>query len=783
MITTEILDQLEFSKVLSHLATNALTENGKYFLLETRPFISSDLAIKEGGYVSDAKEILIQNDIPPFEYIPDLNEALSRSKIEGTLLKERQILAILSLAEVSRKTYNFLSQTENDSNLKNDFKNRLYVDRNFENRIKKTFTDSGDLADSASVELKSIRREIISKGEQLRKVVGKVLRVLSDSYLVQEEYTTQRDGRIVIPIKAEHKRHVRGFIHSESATGQTVYIEPEETLELNNDILSLHFAERREIERILKNITKSIGDVSESLRGSLAIIARLDAIFAKAKYSIEVIGAFPTFDNNKAIELMDARHPVLIKKLGRKNTVPLSVKIKKNFVVLITGPNAGGKTVVLKTLGLTNIMAQSGMHVPVHPDSNFHWFDDILIDIGDKQSIEDDLSTFSSHLSNINDILSTADENSLILLDEIGTGTDPAEGSALAMAILLQLRDKGSLVFATTHHGNMKLHANQLERFENSSMEFDSENLIPTYKFHQGLPGSSYAFEVAERIGFGKDIIELSKKYLDTGKSKVEEFLLELETKSNNLQTKLNKLEIENSRLKGLSNLYEKKVTALEQHKKEIIEKTKKQADEYLVDVNRKVEKTIKNIKESQASKEVIKKEKDKILEIKNTHKKKFIKVETTSIPKNVKFEVGDFVSVAETSTSGEIIEINSAKKMATIAVGSIKIQVKLNKLISAKRTKQVEKSEGFQYFSSGSASYTLDIRGQKPEEAEYEVVRFLDDSYASNNQRIEVLHGKGTGVLKNMVHELLKNHDQVKKHYFAKVEYGGEGITIVELF
>jgi len=780
MIQNSVLEKLEYFKILKYISKYASTDTGKETILNYKPIVNLDTILKRGKYVSEAKEILINNDIPPFNYIPDLYEALSRSTIEGASLLKRDILDILQLAKTSRMLRNFLVQN-NNSNLYEDLGQNLFVNKHFENEIDIVFTETGDISDNASQELRQIRKEINSKSETLRKVIAQILKKLSTNYFVQDEYATQRDGRFVLPVKAEHKRHVKGFIHSESATGQTVYIEPEETLNLNNEILSLNFSEKREIEKILKRLTRLISENYIELTRSLRFISELDAIFAKAKYSMEILGEFPEININKSFKIIDGRHPVLVKKLGRKNTIPLNLEFKDD-IILITGPNAGGKTVVLKTTGLLIAMACTGIHIPTHPDTNLHLMENILIDIGDQQSIEDDLSTFSSHLTNIKSILENSDEKTLVLIDEIGTGTDPAEGSALAAGVLIHLKNKNAKVLATTHHGNLKMIANDMDGFQNASMEYDTEHLLPTYKFVQGLPGSSYAFEVAQRIGFTIEFLALSKKYLDTDKNKIEEFLVDLEKKSHDVRSKLNKLEIENSKLKGLTTLYQKKIDKLEQQKKTIVAETQAEAELYLKDVNKKVEAAIKNIKESNAKKEIIKKEKEVISELKQKNEKIKKKVIEQPEVKNYQPAVGDYVSIANTNTTGEIVELVPEKKKAVVAAGSIKLQVKISRLIPKKKKKeQQERVYGIEY-SSTFAKTSLDIRGEKPEEAEYETVKFIDDAYTGSLSRVEIIHGKGTGVLKKLVHELLKQHEHVKNFYFANIEMGGDGVTIVEI-
>ena len=504
MITPITLDKLEFQKVLNQVSNYSITEKGKQLIQNIKPVTDKEFINREGETVNQAKEILIKSVPPPIEFIPDLTETILQSKIEGSVLNSKKILQILNLAATSRKLYKFIKDNSEQAPLLTNYNQELFIDKMFEHHIQNVIDDNGEVKEKASKKLSRLRKDIRDKQGELIKSINRIMKSLEDQEMVREDYLTLRDGRMVIHIKVEHKRHLRGFIHSESSTGQTVYIEPEQTLELNNEIISLNFAERREIERLLKEITNLIGKESEKLKVSLDTVAYIDSIFARAKHSIEVIGSFPSIDDKNPFYLNDARHPVLQKKLGRKESVPLNLKLSGEKVIILTGPNAGGKTVVLKTIGLLSLLLQSGIHIPASPDSNIHIFENILIDIGDEQSIEDDLSTFTSHLGNIRNILESADKNTLVLLDEIGTGTDPAEGSALAAATLLKLRDMGAIVFASTHHGNLKLMAQDEEGFANAAMEFDHEKLTPTYKFIMGVPGSSYAFEIAKRIGISE---------------------------------------------------------------------------------------------------------------------------------------------------------------------------------------------------------------------------------------------------------------------------------------
>ncbi|MBI5662881.1 MULTISPECIES: endonuclease MutS2 [Ignavibacterium] len=780
MIDKSVAEKLEFDKILKHISGYCVTEKGKTSVLNLFPVTDFDEINSLGRIVEEAKSYLIKHGNIQIDYSSDLSESLYQSRIEGAILSTKKILEIRNLARTSRLLQNQFNKERENLLLLNKVAEKLYSDRLFEYQIEKIITEDGEVKESASKTLAEIRKEIRVKKDELIKSINRIVKTLKEEDIVREDYLTLRDGRMVIPVKAEHKRHIRGFIHSESSTGQTVYIEPEETLELNNDIVSLSFSERREIERLLRELTRLVGQNSAGLISAFENITFIDTVFARANYSLEIVGSYPGINNNNPFHIIEGRHPLLIKKLGRTNTVPLNLKLVNDRVVIITGPNAGGKTVVLKTIGLLTLMLQSGIHIPVHPDSNFHLFKKVLIDIGDQQSIEDDLSTFSSHLKNLNHILNEADNQSLILLDEIGTGTDPSEGASLAAAILKKLLEKGSLVFASTHHGSLKLFAYNVPGMVNAAMQFNHETLSPTYVFRLGTPGSSYAFQIAERIGLQKDVIDEAEKLMDSEKHTLEKFISEVEAKSNELEKKLAELEKENIRLKGLSNLYKQSYDKLEKEKKEIIRKARSDAGKYLEDVNRKVEKVIKEIKESSAEKNIIKAAKKTIEELKTETEIELSAIREESNSKE-EFTEGDFVQIKNSNAVGRIIEIDLTKKKATVLIGSIKMLVKLSDLIPAKEVKETKSHDIHDFIKTPQIAYRLDIRGKRADEAEYEIIKFVDDAYQAGLDRAEILHGKGTGALKKLVKDILSSHSGVKNFYYAPVEQGGDGITIIE--
>lgn len=780
MHLNSVLEKLEFNKVLAAISRYCITVIGKRNIQEITPFLDVADAAVLGKLTVQAKDALINFDLPPFDNIEDLHEPLALSRIAGSSLTARSIIQIYYLAVCSRNMVSFLKKNSETAPELGAYSERLFVDKVFEMHITRIFNESGEIKDSASKELGAIRAEIREKGNQLQKLIKRIAKELSDEDLVRDEYLTLRDGRMVVPIRVEHKRHIKGFIHSESASGQTVYIEPEETLNLNNEIVTLHFAEKREIEKILRDLTGKIGSVSYQLQEALDTIGFLDSIFARAQYSIEIIGSFPSCVDEKAFYLTDARHPLLVQKIGREKTIPFELKLDKNRIVIITGPNAGGKTVVLKSVGLLSAMYFAGLHIPVSPDSNFNTIRSIYIDIGDQQSIEEDLSTFSSHLSNIRDVIQHADAKTLVLLDELGTGTDPVAGAALATATLMRLKDTGSIVLSTTHHGNLKTLALSDEGFDNAAMEFDREHLRPTYRFKQGVPGSSYAFEIAGRLGFDGAFIQMAQSYLEKDEQRLEKALVLIEEKEQTLNTNLKFYEVENSRLKGLASMYQKRLEQMEKEKSEILRKTKQEAQDFLRNANREIEQVVKELKETKAEKVTVKTAKNKIEEIRSKTDK--IKVIDKPVPAPLELKTGSAVKIKETGTIGTIIELYPEKKAVKILAGAMPMTISIDQLEAVTKSEVKTAKNTVHFTSSNTLNERLDIRGQRPEDCEYDVIRFLDEAYSSGISRVEVLHGKGTGVLKKMVKNILNDHIGVKKYYFADVEYGGEGITIVEL-
>ncbi|MFN4111679.1 MAG: endonuclease MutS2, partial [Ignavibacteria bacterium] len=511
----EIFDKLDLKKIINRTAGYAITDGGKNLILEEKPKIDISEVEKSLNLTFALKRFIEEVNEINYTDFPDVRNSILKSRIENFVLNNKDIIQIGKLLFNARTIKSTISQYKNRFSELWEFVSPLRENIFLERKINDVFDDYGEVKDRASEDLRRIREEIKSLQNQIQKVNERILKNLSKDGMVQDELITLRDGRMVIPVRSEFKRKVKGFIHAESATGQTTYIEPAETLELNNELLTLFFEEKREINRILGLLTKDISNFSDELLIDFEIISKFDAHYAKAKFAIEIRGNKINFSNDNSFELIDARHPILILTIGFQNVVPFNLKIDFSIKgIVISGPNAGGKTVLMKAIGIFNILSRMGYLISVHPDSRLPFFTKVFIDIGDDQSIDNDISTFGSHIRNLKYIYDNCDSQSLILLDELGTGTDPVQGAALATSIIEHIIRKNAFLIVTTHHSYLKFFAANHSELLNASMEFNSVTLEPTYKFIQGVPGSSYTFEIARRMKLDESIVEIAKKYL-----------------------------------------------------------------------------------------------------------------------------------------------------------------------------------------------------------------------------------------------------------------------------
>ncbi len=779
------LEKLEFEKIRQRVMRYASSEPGKDVLQSLSVATSLHDVKLELVRVSELKKLLEEEAGFPLEGIHPVREAVQKASIEGTVLTPKELSQILSTLRATKTAKQFLAKRQKQYPKIWEIAENLHTDKLLEYNLDQAVDETGSLRANASHDLQSIRRAIADKYEQLRKRLESILKNVADLGFSQDEIITTREGRMVIPVKVEHKNRVPGFIHSASASGATVFIEPSETLDLNNEIRSLQFQEQREIERILRELTKQVGQLRDALQSNLQLLAQLDVLNAKAKYSIEILGVEPEVHQFGVVKLVQARHPILLQTHGRDATVPLDIELGNTYnTLIISGPNAGGKSVAMKCVGLLSLMVQCGLHIPASDQSVLRIFSNIFVDIGDEQSIENDLSTFSSHLRNLKAIDEQADADSLVLIDEIGSGTDPAEGGAIAAALLEPLTERGAYTIATTHHSALKVFAHDTEGVENGAMEFDQSNLTPTYRFKAGMPGSSYALEMAQRLGFNELMLSRSREFMGTQQAKLEHLISDLELSAQKYRNELDAAQFKKIKLDELVLKYESKISAQARELKELKKKAVEEAREIVESANAVIERSIREIKERSADKESIRQVREDLKKVREE-----IKVKEAELPlepvelEQASLEVGNIVKLIGGVETGEIANINPDGKSAVVVFGSLKMRVAIKDLVKAtrklgdsRRTMLVETEKPTEVMRD------LDLRGMTSGEAIPIVDKFIDTAMLAGLHRVDIIHGKGTGALRKKITDFLSKHPRVKSYRLGEWNEGGTGATVVEL-
>lgn len=776
----ETKNKLEFDRIINRIKHHTYSEPGEGKCSEIDFFTEAFELERELDKVVEMKNILNTKGDLPLDGLKDIRNSINKMKIEGYFISPLEFLHILEFLRISRKMYRLISDAASEDKYKliPELTKNLFYDKIIEHNIEITIDENGEVKDSASSNLNKIRKQINSQSERLRKTLTNILKRVSEKEYVQDDIVTQRDGRFVIPVKVENKRNVAGIIHSSSATGSTVFIEPTEIINLNNEITELHFEEKREIEKILRELAKQLTSHIDELRNNSDILAEIDFIQAKARYAIETISDKPVLNSAK-LNLINAYHPVLLQTHKRSEVVPLNLSIGDEFnTLVISGPNAGGKTVVLKTVGLTQLMLQSGILIPAKPESEFKLFKQIFISIGDEQSLENDLSTFSSHLKSIKEIIDHSDEESLILVDEIASGTDPVLGSALSASILKSFSEKNSFTIVTTHNSELKEFAYNSDKIENASLEFEVETLSPNFNFVTGIPGQSFTFEIARKYKFPEAILSESYKRLDENESRLEDLLKDLNEAKQNYSALKNKFDIENSRLTGLSNMYEQKIKELNKNEKELRYKAKIEADNIIKNANKLIEKTIKEIREDKLTPKEIKKEfqKEAAELVKTEDGEEAIEIADGEI------QLNDAVRIKGSNSTGEVMEISNG--IASINMNGLMIKSKVSDLekLSRKEFKKEFSTESLVEVNEGAIERSLDLRGKYAYEISLELEKFIHDSNKNGLKEISIVHGKGSGKLREEVQKQLKKNPYAKSFRLGNWNEGDTGVTIVEL-
>ncbi len=773
--------KVEFDKVKSYIQRYTISDLGREHLQKLAPASSPDVIRTELALVSEVKTLLETDEVLPLDGLFDVRASLHRASIEDFVLASEDLHRIAEVIRTSRAVHAYFGRRTTEYPLVASLLKPLYHEKVLEYNINRAIDDEGGVKSTASKELGSIRRQITEKSASLKESLQKILKVVAGKEWAQEDIITTREGRMVIPVKVEHKNHVPGFIHSASASGATVFIEPAETLDMNNDIRTLQFQEQREIQKILKELTKQVREAQQDLLTSVQILGELDFIVAKAKYSIECIGTAPAIDVGIASRLINAYHPILLQKHGRKDVVPLTMELSPEVhTLIITGPNAGGKSVTMKTIGLLSIMAQSGCHIPASPESSLPVFTDVFVDMGDEQSIENDLSSFSSHLENLKGVLQHANASSLVLLDEIGSGTDPVEGSSLAAAILERLTEIGSLTIATTHHGMLKAVALKNPNIQNAAMEFDQATLRPTYRFKLGIPGSSYAIEMAERLSLPEEIIRRSRLLKGAEAVRLEDLIVDLERKSQEVNRSLARIADQKVEVEVMKQLYEKKLSSLQEELKARRLQALDEARGIVDRANALVEKSVREIRETSAGRASIAAAKDNIRQLADELKRmKREELPEPAAPPG--FEPGQTVRLKETDTIGEI-ESKLDERQYLIIVGGMRMKAGATELEPVTVETSPRRAGHLEETTAERPKTEIDLRGMYGDEAISAVDKFLDEAVLAGLHRVDLIHGKGTGALRKKIAQYLQSNPAIKSFRLGEWNEGGSGVTVVEL-
>ena len=779
-----MLDKLEYSEIIKLISNYCKTYIGKETVLKLSPCFDSDEVSHLLEETTEAMDISIKKSNIPVCEIPNIDIWIKQ--LESTnVLSAKALIDVATILKVSRELKEFFfkdpSFNTNSFSILFDYFNSLYVNKNIESTIFEKILDENTIADNASPKLSSIRKNKKKAEQAIRDKLDSIIHSSSYSKYLMEPIVTIRNDRFVIPLKQEYRNMIKGFIHDISSSGSTVYIEPLAIFEINNEINNLKIEENIEIEKILQNLSILLYKYTNELKNNVILIGKLDVLSAKVLYSKSIDGIKPTLNTQKYINLIAARHPLI----DKNNVVPINIALGKNFnSLIITGPNTGGKTVSLKTTGLLLLMAYTGLYIPCNENSSICVFKNIFADIGDEQSISESLSTFSSHMTNIINITNNANENSLILLDELGSGTDPIEGANLAISILNYFYNMGCLVISTTHYQELKNYALITDGFENASSEFDIENLRPTYKLLIGIPGKSNAFAISQKLGLKQEILDNAYSLLKDDNIHIEDILKNIY--DNKIQIEYEKQEIDKNlmQIQNLRKELEKENKDVKQKEQELIDNAKLEAREIILTAKDEVNEIIKKLNNINGDLKTA----NNLRNTLNDKLKQFDvkKIENGNLEKK-DIQLGMLVEVIPFNATGTVISLPNKSNEVQIQIGNTKMNISLSNLNKTKKTltnenfstTKVNRNNGSK---SKYISPEINVIGQNVDEAIYIIDKYLDDCTISNISPIRIVHGKGTGKLREGIHAFLKKHPHVKSFRLGTFGEGEMGVTVVEL-
>ncbi len=786
MINEKTIISLEYDKILKTISTYAVLDRTKLILSEYKPqtdYLTCKLLLDK---TKEADLLLYKYGISGIEYFEDVIDEFERAKkgatlSMGELIKIAKLLRSSRIASTSILDLNAPEITKLISNAQS-----IFYDYNLENSIFTKIVNETTIADNATEKLFEIRKTIRLLNERIREKLLSYMRQGANKYL-QDNVVSVRNGRYVVPVKSEHLRNVKGFIHDRSISGNTFFVEPQEVLELNNELRTQTLNEKIEIEKILKDLTDSVAVIVSSLEENLVYLTELDLTYAKAQYAYKIKAIYPKINKNGYTKIINGKHPLIAK----EKVVPISIELGKNYnYILISGPNTGGKTVTLKLIGLFTLLASSGIFIPASEGTEISIFSDVFVDVGDEQSIEQNLSTFSSHLKNIIEIVEKASNNSLVLIDELGAGTDPDEGSALAKAITIELLNKNSYGVITTHYSSLKEFAMSNDKIVNASMDFDSQTFAPLYRIRIGSPGISNALEIAKRLGLSERLVESAKSNLSKEKQSFENILLQAEKVREEAEKSKTEIETLKQKQLDLFNELQSEKIKFDKEREKFLSKAHVEARKL---VNSKLE-TAEDL--LQAMKDIFDKEEYTKSDLVNmsTLKNKLEnekynldeKEKVISVYEDVdikKLKVGDKVFLKSLNNQGEVLEVNVNKNSVWVQVGPVRINAKINDLSFISNVQESKTVVTLKRSSVPEAVITeINVIGLDTIEALKEVELFLDKAVTNNLEVVRIVHGKGFKILSSAIHKYLKSQKFVESYRFGKYGEGEHGVTIVKL-
>ncbi len=782
------LKTLEYTKIVDMLCSKAISKLGKAMAKEIKPSIDIKEINKNLAETTEAAALILRRGSLPLGGIKEISEILKRAAIGGSLSPE-ELVDVSDFLYCCKKVVNYRNNDRdtNEYPILQPLLDLIEALPTLEKEINKCITPNYEIVDNASSDLYTIRQNIKRTNSRIKEHLVSIINSTTYKNMLQDNVITIRNDRFCVPVKMEYKNSFKGMVHDQSSTGATVFIEPISVVEQNNKIKELKSEEKKEIEKILKSLSFLVEEKVDVLSANSENLQLLDFAFAKGELSIELDGSEPVFNTKGYINIKKGRHPLL----DPKTVVPTDIYLGDKFTtLLITGPNTGGKTVTLKTLGLFTLMGQSGMHIPALSNSELTVFDNVFADIGDEQSIEQSLSTFSSHMSNIVNILGEVTEKSLVLLDELGAGTDPTEGAALAIGILQDLYARGIRVAVTTHYSELKVYALGTEGVENACCEFNVETLKPTYKLLIGVPGKSNAFAISRRLGLPEYIINDAKEHLSSEEERFEDVITDLEISKRSVIEEQEKAESFRREAEKLKKDFEKQKERLEKQREKIVNEAKEEAKKVLQNAKADADSLVQELNKKIKNKDNIKDIEKTRQEIRDRLKdfdgdvSLLVEENNSQRPHPTNIKAGDNLFVHSMGQSGVAMSTigKDGKVMVQIGMMKMKIHVSNLEIEKPKKQKQAQKSYGG---SKGGKSLSikpeLDIRGHMVEEGINVLDKYLDDVCLSSLNQVTIIHGKGTGVLRKAVHEHLKRYPHVKSYRLGTFGEGEDGVTIVD--